>query len=55
MLALRILGFPLSMAAFAFLHVIATKAPHAVEVGNLLLWMLLPTVLIAKVARRICK
>lgn len=55
MLALGILGFPLSMAAFTVLYVIATKAPHTVEVGNLLLWMLLPTVLITKVARRVWK
>lgn len=53
MLALRILGFPIAMAAFAVLYVLATKAPEAVEVGNLLLWMLLPTVLITKVARRL--
>ncbi|MDE1993158.1 MAG: hypothetical protein KGI75_11700 [Rhizobiaceae bacterium] len=55
MLALRILSLPLAMAAFAVLYVVATKAPEAVEVGSLLLWMLLPTVLIAKVARRIWK
>ncbi len=55
MLALRILGFPIAMAAFTVLYVIATKAPEAVEMTNIMLWLLLPAVLIAKGTRRICK
>ncbi|MBW9063822.1 hypothetical protein JNB71_10865 [Rhizobium herbae] len=55
MLALRILGFPIAMAAFAVLYVVATTAPEAVEMTNIILWLLLPAVLIATGARRIWK
>ncbi|NRF10798.1 hypothetical protein [Agrobacterium pusense] len=55
MLALRILSMPIAMATFATLYVLATKAPEAVEMTNIILWLLLPAVLIAKVARRIWK
>ncbi|WP_332302064.1 hypothetical protein [Rhizobium sp. GR12] len=55
MIALRILSLPLAMAAFAVLYVVATKAPEAVEMTNIILWLLLPAVLIAKGARRIWK
>ncbi|MGV1758899.1 hypothetical protein ACQZ6F_18990 [Rhizobium sp. A22-96] len=51
MLALRILGFPIAMAAFTVLYVIATKAPEAVEVGSLVLWIILPLLIIAKLVR----
>lgn len=55
MIALRILSMPLAMAAFAVLYVVATKAPEAVEMTNIILWLLLPAVLIAKAARRTWK
>ncbi|WP_418136375.1 hypothetical protein [Agrobacterium sp. El2ro-1b] len=51
MIALRILSLPLAMAAFTVLYVVATKAPEAVEMTSIILWLLLPAVLIAKVAR----
>lgn len=55
MIALRILSMPLAMAAFTVLYVVATKAPEAVEMTNIILWLLLPAVLIAKSARRTWK
>ncbi|MBB4283898.1 hypothetical protein GGE43_004755 [Agrobacterium tumefaciens] len=55
MLALRILAMPIAMAAFTVLYVVATKAPEAVEMANIILWLLLPMVFIAKVAKRIWK
>ena len=55
MLALRILSLPIAMAVFTVLYVAATKAPEAVEMANIVLWLLLPTVIIAKVAKRIWK
>lgn len=53
MLALRILGLPIAMAAFAVLYVIATKTPEAVEVTNIILWLLLPVILIAKLGQKL--
>ncbi|MBB4282620.1 hypothetical protein GGE43_002533 [Agrobacterium tumefaciens] len=53
MLALRILGFPIALAAFAILYVIATKAPEAVEVTNIILWLLLPVIVIAKLGQKL--
>jgi len=55
MLALRILAMPIAMAALTVLYVVATKAPEAVEMTNIILWLLLPAVVIAKGARRIWK
>lgn len=55
MLALRILSMPIAMAAFTVLYVVATKAPEAVEMTNIIFWLFLPAVLIAKGARRIWK
>lgn len=53
MLALRILGLPFAMAAFTVLYVVATKAPEAVEVTNIILWLLLPVILIAKLGQKL--
>lgn len=53
MLALRILSMPIAMAAFTTLYVVATKAPEAVEATNIILWLLLPIVLIANLARKL--
>jgi hypothetical protein len=53
MLALRILGLPIAIAAFAVLYVIATKTPEAVEVTNIILWLLLPVILIAKLGQKL--
>ncbi len=55
MIALRILSLPLAMAAFTVLYVVAIKAPEAVEMTNIIFWLFLPAVLIAKGARRIWK
>lgn len=53
MLALRILSLPFAMAAFSVLYVVATKAPEAVEVTNIILWLLLPVILIAKLGQKL--
>lgn len=53
MLALRILSMPIAMAAFVVLYVVATKAPEAVEATNIILWLLLPIVLTANLARKL--
>jgi hypothetical protein len=53
MLALRILSLPLAMAAFTVLYALATKSPEAVEVTNILIWLLLPVILIAKLGRKL--
>lgn len=53
MLALRILGFPIAMAVFTVLYVIATKSPEAVEVGSLLMWPLLAITLLVRASRRV--
>ncbi len=53
MLALRILSLPLAMAAFTVLYVVSTKAPEAVEVTNILVWLLLPIILIAKLGQNL--
>jgi hypothetical protein len=53
MIALRILSLPLAMAAFAVLYVVATKAPEAVEMTNIILWLLLPVILIAKLGQKL--
>lgn len=52
MLTLRILTLPIAMAAFTLLYVVATKAPHAVESTNAIVWLTLPLVLIWKISRR---
>lgn len=41
MLALRILSLPIALTVFVLLYVVATKAPHAVETGSLLMWPVL--------------
>ncbi|NVP54744.1 MULTISPECIES: hypothetical protein [Rhizobiaceae] len=51
MLLLRILTFPIALFAFATLYTIAIKAPHAVEVGSLVLWIILPLLIVTKLAR----
>jgi hypothetical protein len=53
LIALRILSLPLAMAAFAVLYVVATKAPEAVEMTNIILWLLLPVILIAKLGQKL--
>ncbi len=53
MLALRILAMPTAMAAFTVLYVVATKAPEAVEVATIILWLLLPVILIAKLGQKL--
>lgn len=53
MLALRILGLPMTMAAFTVLYVVATSAPEAVEMTNIILWLLLPAILIAKLGQKL--
>ncbi|UXT99757.1 hypothetical protein [Agrobacterium tumefaciens] len=53
MLALRILSLPLAMAAFTVLYALAIKSPEAVEVTNILIWLLLPVILIAKLGRKL--
>lgn len=53
MLALRILAMPIAMAAFTVLYVVATKTPEAVEMTSITLWLLLPVVLIGKLARKL--
>lgn len=55
MIALRILSLTLAMAAFTVLYVVATKAPEAVEMTNIIFWLFLPAVLIPKGTRRIWK
>ena len=55
MLVLRILTFPMSLAAFAFLYTAAIKAPAAVEVGSLLIWPLLAIALLVKASHRILR
>ncbi|SEL82214.1 hypothetical protein [Xaviernesmea oryzae] len=52
MLALPILSLPVALASFVLLYVIATKAPHAVESVNIVVWFLLPVVLGWKISRR---
>ena len=51
MLALPILSLPVALASFVLLYVIATKAPHAVESVNIVVWFLLPVVLGWKISR----
>jgi hypothetical protein len=51
MLALRFLTLPIAMATFAILYVLATKAPAAVESGNLLLWIVLPVLVVGKLVK----
>lgn len=52
MLALRILSLPIALTVFVLLYVVATKAPHAVEFVNLVVWLLLPLVFGWKISRR---
>jgi hypothetical protein len=52
MLALRMLTLPIAMAAFVILYVVANKAPHAVEVLNIFVWVLLLFVVLSKISRR---
>ena len=49
MLALRILSLPIALAAFVLLYVIATKAPHAVESVNIVVWLILPIIVGMKI------
>jgi len=51
MLLLRILTLPIAMFVFAALYTMAIKAPHAVEAGSLLLWIILPLLIVAKLVR----
>jgi hypothetical protein len=53
MLALRILTLPIAMAAFMVLYTTATKAPAIVEIANLILWIILPFLTVAKLVRTI--
>lgn len=53
MLLLRILTLPIAMFVFAALYTMAIKAPHAVEVGSLVLWIILPLLIVAKLVRAI--
>lgn len=39
------------MFVFAALYTMAIKAPHAVEAGTLLLWIILPLPIVAKLVR----
>lgn len=48
MLLLRILTLPIAMFVFAVLYTLAIKAPAAVEIGSLVLWIILPLLIVAK-------
>jgi hypothetical protein len=41
---------PIAALTFAALYVAAHKAPHAVEIGSMILWAILPLVVVAAVA-----
>lgn len=45
MLLLRILTLPFALTSFAALYIVATKAPAAVEMASIVLWVALPIVL----------
>jgi hypothetical protein len=53
MLAIRILTLPIAMAAFTALYTTATMAPAIIELGNLILWIILPFLIAAKLVRAI--
>lgn len=55
MLLLRILTWPMGLAAFALLYIVAIKAPATVEVGSLLMWPVLAIALIVKASQRILR
>lgn len=51
MLVLRILTLPIAMLVFAVLYTLAIKAPAAVEISSLVLWIILPLLIVAKLVR----
>lgn len=48
---LRILTLPIAMLAFIILFVVANKLPHTVETTNLVVWILLLILIVAKLIR----
>lgn len=55
MLLLRILTLPIAMVAFATLYIAATKAPAAVEMTSIILWIVFPIMLIAAAMKRLTR
>lgn len=53
MIILRILTLPMALFTFAVLYSASMKAPDAVEIISLVLCLILPLVLIAKLLRRL--
>ncbi len=53
MLLIRILTLPIALLTLSALYSISIKAPQAVEIGSIVLWMALPLLLIAKLTIRI--
>ncbi|MGO7727949.1 hypothetical protein [Rhizobium leguminosarum] len=51
MLLLRFLTLPIAMFVFAVLYTLAIKAPAAVEIGSLVLWIIVPLLIVAKLVR----
>jgi len=49
MLFLRSTTFPIAAFAFGVLYVAACKAPHAVQIGSMIAWAVLPLVVVAVV------
>lgn len=52
MLLLRFLTLPTAMFVFAVLYTLAIKGPAAAEIGSLVLWIILPLLVVAKVVRQ---
>ncbi|MGO7087486.1 hypothetical protein AB9E14_07640 [Rhizobium leguminosarum] len=55
MLLLRILTLPIALFTFVALYTLAIKAPAAVETGSLVLWIILPLVIAAKLVMAILR
>lgn len=53
MTILRVLTFPIAAATFLTLYSAAIKAPAAVELVSLALWIALPVVLVCKLVLKI--
>ncbi len=55
MLLLRILTIPFAMLVFSVLYSLSINMPQMVEIGSLVLWIMLPPLLIAKLTVRVWK
>jgi hypothetical protein len=52
MLLRRILTLPIAMLAFSCLYSLSIKVPQLVEIGNLILWIVFPVIVIFAMIKR---